>query len=78
MALFGFYRHRCACVYFEGLGVLMKEGLVDPEYIKDFMGGDVINYWGRMLHITKGMREIYMPTWGEHEEYTCYDKLKNI
>ena len=56
----------------------MKEGLVDPEYIKDFMGGDVINYWGRMLHITKGMREIYMPTWGEHEEYTCYDRLKNI
>ncbi len=33
--------------FFEGLGMLVKRGLIDPVFVADSMGGHVINYWNK-------------------------------
>lgn len=63
--------------YFEGIGLLVQRGLIDAEFIEDFMGGDLIAYWEHMQPITKGMREVYLATWGEYQEY-LYNEMKRI
>jgi len=64
-------------MYNEGLGILMKKGLMDPEFIEDFMGSDLIYYWERMYPLTKLLRETDWPNLGEFHEY-LYHEMKRI
>ena len=33
--------------FFEGLGMLVKRGLIDPVFVADSIGGHVVNYWNK-------------------------------
>ena len=47
MSLFSFY---------EGLGVLVKRGLIDPYFVDDLLGGTIVYYWEKMMPIFREMR----------------------
>jgi hypothetical protein len=42
--------------FYEGLGVLVKRGLIDPHFVDDLLGGTIINYWEKMEPIYVEMR----------------------
>jgi len=64
--------------YYEGLGILVRRGLVDPHLVDDLMGSDIINYWDKMRPIAEGMRkDKKWATWGENSEY-LYNEMKRI
>ena len=42
------YSSRSLFAFFEGLGVLVKRGLIAPSFIDDLMSAMVINFWEKM------------------------------
>jgi hypothetical protein len=62
--------------YYEGIGLLMKRGLVDPDLVEALLGNKVICYWEKMLPFVKGLRERSgdTTTW-EYYEY-LYEEMK--
>ena len=43
--------------YFEGLGVLVRENLLDIRVVALLMTGNVINYWSKLKPIIGDIRE---------------------
>jgi hypothetical protein len=62
--------------YYEGVGLLMKRGLVDSDLVQALLGPKVVCYWEKMLPFIKGLRESSgdNSTW-EHFEY-LYHEMK--
>ena len=52
-------------MFYEGMGILVKRGLIDIEMVEDFMSGVVMSFWGRYGPILKehGQREGRRLTW---------------
>ena len=46
-----------AMMWHEGLGVLIRKGLIDPEIVDDLMGGHILHFWNRFGPIIKEFRE---------------------
>lgn len=65
-------------MFYEGIGILVKRGLVDIEMVEDFMSGVVMAFWGRYGPILKeyGVRDGH-PTFAEWTEY-LYDQIRPI
>lgn len=63
--------------WLEGLGVLVKRGLIDPELVYDIMYGFVINFWEKHLPIFIKFREQWGPKMFEDLE-ALYDQMKNL
>jgi len=55
--------------FYEGLGVLVREELINIRLISLFMGGEIRRFWERLVPIVDGVREImdYPRLWSETE-----------
>jgi hypothetical protein len=54
--------------WFEGLGTLLKHGLIDPNMVYDMMGGVVFRYWNARRIVIEEMQKID-PHYGEYIAY---------
>jgi hypothetical protein len=64
--------------FLEGMGVLVKRGLIDPKLVDDLISGLVVSYWEKFKPMTLEYRERYnYPQMGEHVEY-LYNVVKGI
>ena len=64
--------------YLEGIGVLMKRGLIDPSIVDDLMSGVIIRYWEKYgPYLLEYRKRHDWPQAGEHVEY-LYNKIKPI
>jgi len=64
--------------YYEGLGVLVKRGLINIELVDDMMSGAITRYWEKHEGLIKEMREkANWPQIAEHIEY-LYNHIKPI
>lgn len=43
--------------YYEGIGLLMRRGLVDPDLVEALLGAKVVCYWEKMLPYIDGIRQ---------------------
>jgi len=64
--------------YFEGIGVMVKEKLIDVKLVDDLMTGLVVRYWEKLEPIIKQQRTMF--NWPEAYEWTeyLYNKIKSI
>ena len=64
--------------YLEGLGVIVRRGLIDPSLVDDLMSGMVVTFWEKFGSFIKERRRILdYPQVGEQIEY-LYGKVKPI
>lgn len=63
--------------WLEGLGVLVKRGLIDHELVHDIMYGFIINFWEKHLPIFMIFREQWGPKMFEDLE-GLYDTMKEL
>ena len=64
--------------YFEGVGVLVRRGLIDPELVYDIMYGSIISFWEKHETIIQGLREqFHSPQTLNDLEY-IYKQMKVI
>jgi len=69
---------RMVNAYLEGIGVLMKKGLIDSSIVDDLMSGTIIRYWEKYEpYILEYRKRRDWPQTGEHVEY-LYNKIKPI
>jgi hypothetical protein len=62
--------------YFEGAGVLVKRGLLDPSLITDLLSEEFIGYWEKYAPIIQGFRvKAGNPHLCENQEY-MYNLIK--
>ena len=74
-AYMGFHR---LLSYYEGIGVYVKNGLINAEIIDDFMSGDIISIWEKYEPFTLEFRKRKKSPYAyEHFEY-LYNKIKPI
>ena len=65
-------------MYYEGLGLLVKRGLIDIRMVEDFMSGVIISFWGKYGPVFLEYREKRKhPTWAEWTEY-LYNQIEPI
>lgn len=63
--------------YYEGIGVLVKRGLIDPTFVDDLMSSAILRYWEKYEPIAKEDRKRWMPMAAEYQEY-LYTVIKPI
>jgi len=64
--------------FYEGLGVLVKRGLIDPHLVDDLLGGTVVRYWEKWgLHYREMRKRENYPQIAEQIEY-LYHVIKPI
>jgi len=65
-----------AARYYEGVGVLVKKGLIDIDLVGELMSSYIIRFWEPNEHVIKGMRErLNWPEVFQGFEY-LYNELK--
>lgn len=56
--------------FFEGLGVFIKRGFIDPKLVDDLMSMYIISFWQKLGSIMYEARErLNSPTMGEYTDY---------
>jgi hypothetical protein len=64
--------------YFEGMGVLVKRGLIDVTITDDLVSGVIIRFWNQLGPIYIGLRErLNYPQFAEWTEY-LYNQIRQI
>jgi hypothetical protein len=64
--------------YYEGIGVLIKRGLIDPTLVDDLMSSAILGYWEKWGPIVEEWRvRMGMPQASEYQEY-LYNTIKAI
>jgi len=64
--------------YFEGVGVLVKRGLIDVSLMDDLMSGGIIMFWEKIEDVIKETRIRYnFPQRAEYIEY-LYNQIKTV
>jgi hypothetical protein len=64
--------------YFEGIGVLVKRGLVDPTLVDDLISGIILSFWDKFKPWFLAFRvRNNFPQAGEHIEY-LYHVVKEV
>jgi hypothetical protein len=64
--------------YFEGVGVLVKRGLIDVSFVDDLMSGGTILFWEKFEDVNKEMRKRNnWPQMVENVEY-LYERVRSI
>jgi len=62
--------------YFEGAGVLVRKGLINPMLVADLLSEEIISYWEKMGPLIEEFRiRTNNPRLGENQEY-LYTLLK--
>ncbi|MFH1180281.1 MAG: hypothetical protein V1710_07970 [Candidatus Bathyarchaeota archaeon] len=62
--------------YFEGAGILVRKGLIEPSLVSDLVSEEFIDYWEIMSPFIKEYRiRSNKPNAGENQEY-LYELLK--
>ncbi len=67
-----------AVMWHEGLGVLVRKGLIDPEIVDDLMGGHILHFWGRFGSLIQEFRERMDAPLAWKEIDYLYDVIKEI
>ena len=65
--------------YFEGLGVLLKNKMVDLNTVYDMMGSRIVSIWIKYETVIKGLRAIERgpgPTYSENFEYLANEMIE--
>lgn len=62
--------------YYEGIGILLKRGLVEKELIHDLYGGTVISTWEKLIPLTVELRKRSPGSWENFEK--LYLAMKEI
>jgi hypothetical protein len=63
--------------YFEGVGVLVKEGLIDIRLVAELMTGIVTQFWDKYaLIIDEGRRRLGYPRWFSETEYLYKELIR--
>ena len=75
----GFLTMNTRTNFYEGLGVLVKRGLIDPTMVDDLLSGPIVLFWERRVApMVDELRERYNnPTSYEWVEY-LYKEIKRI
>lgn len=64
--------------YYEGVGVLVKRGLIDVSFVDDLMSGGIMLYWEHFHDVVEEMRRrANWPQLVEYVEY-LYEQVKSI
>ena len=64
--------------YYEGIGVLVKRGLIDPTFVDDLMSSSIMLYWEKYSPVIEEWRDLTgYPQLGEYSEY-LYNQIKAI
>ena len=64
--------------YLEGIGVLVKRGLIDPSFVDDLMSSAVVSFWEKFRpYFLEHRVRMNHPQAGEYVEY-LYDQVKPI
>jgi len=64
--------------FYEGIGVIVRRGLIDPELVYDLMYGSIIGFWERHEVIIQGIRDrARIPQVWDDIEY-IYNVMKSI
>ena len=64
--------------YLEGLGVLVRRGLIDPSLVDDLMSGFIIRFWEKFEpYFVERRRRLNWPQVGEQIEY-LYNQVQPI
>jgi len=64
--------------YLEGLGVLVRRGLIDPSLVDDLMSGAIVGYWEKFEpFFIERRKRLNWPQVGEQIEY-LYNQVKPI
>ena len=59
---------------FEGMGVLIKRGFIDPQYVADMMGTLIVEYWNEKEHLYRELRE----RWNNPRIYQDLEHLYDV
>jgi hypothetical protein len=64
--------------YFEGIGVLVKRGLIDVSFVDDLMSGATLLYWEKLEEVVKEQRR--RDNWPQMVEYAeyLYEQVRSI
>jgi hypothetical protein len=75
----GYITFMTRAAWYEGLGVLVKRGLVDASMVDDLNSGPIISFWEKICApIANEVREVYNnPSAFEWTEY-LYNQIKPI
>jgi hypothetical protein len=69
---------RVVGTFLEGLGVLVKRGLVDKGFVDDMMSGDIIGFWEKYGEVVREeRRRLNYPQALEWTEY-LYNQVKPV
>lgn len=69
---------RVVGTFLEGLGVLVKRGLVDKGFVDDMLSGDIIGFWEKYGEVVREeRRRMNYPQALEWAEY-LYDEVKPL
>ena len=60
----------------EGLGILVKKGLIDPELVYDSQYVSIIDLWEKFLPVIEGLRRSYAPQMYEDPEYLYNEMIR--
>jgi hypothetical protein len=64
-------------IFYEALGVLVKEGLLDVRFIALMWGGTTRMYWEKIVPIIEDLRDYYnYPRNLSETEYVCKEVIK--
>jgi len=64
--------------YYEGMGVLIKRGLIDPNLVDDLMSTPILMYWRKFEPVIKeARRRSGYPQRAEYQEY-LYNQIMAI
>ena len=64
-----FIANEMVSVFFEGIGVLLRRGLIDIELVEDLFSGPIKSTWEKMKPLIEGYRKTMYPQAYEWFEY---------
>jgi len=71
--------HFSVATFYEGIGILVKRGLIDPGLIDDMMSESVLTFWVKYRDVFYEIRRKYnQPMGAEHIEYLYESILKIV
>lgn len=68
-----FASYLSTCAFFEGIGLLVKNKLIELELVEELMHSPICMMWEKTEDVTKGFRELY----GSSDYWEWYEYLYN-
>jgi hypothetical protein len=66
------------CSYYEGIGVLVRRGVISPDLVYDLMYGSIIYFWEHFLPIFEGLRTRFASPIIFGDVEFLYNEMKRI